>query len=59
MKRTQQETVTIVQIKTDTLKSELLKDRELRRVEQLKTNAEIRRRWLQAEQSQTARQTNV
>lgn len=50
MQRAQQKLVIASQSKTTTLKNELLKDRESRRLEQLKANAEIRRRALQADQ---------
>lgn len=40
------------------LKIDLLKDRGLQQIEQLKANAEIRRRALQADQSQTIGRNN-
>lgn len=43
------------QSKTNTAKSELNKDREAKRVQQLKINAEIRRQWLQGDQIQNGR----
>jgi hypothetical protein len=58
MQRAQQSLVIAIQNKTTSVKNELLKDRELRRVEQLKANAEIRRKALQAEQFQTAGRNN-
>ena len=39
MKRAQTDLVIAIQSKTKTLKNDLLKDRETKRVEQLKTNA--------------------
>lgn len=50
MQRAQQKLAIASQSKTTTLKNDLLKDREMRRLEQLKANAEIRRRSLQADQ---------
>jgi hypothetical protein len=58
MQRPQQKLVIAIQSKTTTVKNELLKDRELRRVEQLRANAEIRRRAMQTDQGQTAGQNN-
>ena len=58
MQRAQKRLVIAIHSKTNRLKNDLLKDRELRRVEQLKANAEIRRRALQAEQYQTSGRNN-
>ncbi len=58
MQRPQQKLVIAIQTRTMTVKNELLKDRELRRIEQLKANAEIRRRAMQTDQGQTAGQNN-
>ncbi len=58
MNRPQHGMVIAIQSKTKMVKNDLLKDRELKRVEQLKTNAEIRRRALEADQSQANRQNN-
>ncbi len=58
MQRPQQKLVIAIQNKTTTLKNELLKDRELRRAEQLRANAEIRRRAMQVDQGQTSSQNN-
>lgn len=58
MQRAQQKLVIAFQSKATTLKNDLLKDRESRRLEQLKANAEIRRRALQADQIQTSGQNN-
>ena len=52
MQRTQQKPETTIHNKTRGLKKALLKDRELQQMEQLKANAEIRRRALQADQIQ-------
>ncbi|HKE03762.1 MAG TPA: hypothetical protein VKE91_06870 [Blastocatellia bacterium] len=52
MQRTQQKPETTIHNKTIGLKKALLKDRELQQMEQLKANAEIRRRALQADQIQ-------
>jgi len=58
MQRAQQKLVIAIQHKTTRLKNELLKDRELQRIEQLKANAEIRRRAMQADQFQTSSRNN-
>jgi hypothetical protein len=58
MKKPQQKLVIAVQSKTKTVENDMLRDRELKRIEQLKINAEIRRRSLQAEQSYSGRQNN-
>ncbi|MGH9835677.1 MAG: hypothetical protein ACREBD_12070 [Blastocatellia bacterium] len=58
MQRPQQKLVIAIQSKTTTVKNELLKDRELRRAEQLRANAEIRRRAMQVDQGQTSSQSN-
>lgn len=58
MQRAQQKLVLAIQSKTTSLKNELLKDRELQRIEQLKANAEIRRRALQADHIQTSGRNN-
>jgi len=58
MQRAQQKLMIAGQNKTTTLKHDLLKNRELQRVEQLKVNAEIRRRALQADQFQTSGRSN-
>ncbi|MGH9939942.1 MAG: hypothetical protein ACREAM_27180 [Blastocatellia bacterium] len=58
MQRAQQKLAIAIQNKTTRLKNELLKDRELQRIEQLKVNAEIRRRALQADQYQTGGRNN-
>jgi len=58
MQRPQQKLVIAIQSKTTTVKNELLKDRELRRAEQLRANAEIRRRAMQVDQGQTGSQNN-
>jgi hypothetical protein len=58
MQRAQQKLTIAIQSKTKTLRNELLKDRELKRIEQLKINAEIRRRAMQVDQSQTGSQNN-
>ncbi len=58
MQRPQQKLVIAIQNKTTTVKNELLKDRELRRAEQLRANAEIRRRAMQVDQGQTGSQNN-
>jgi hypothetical protein len=50
MQRAQQKLVIASQSKTTSVKNDILKDRESRRIEQLKANAEIRRRALQADQ---------
>lgn len=58
MQRAQKKLVIAFQSKATTLKNDLLKDRESRRLEQLKANAEIRRRALQADQIQTSGRNN-
>lgn len=58
MQRPQQKLVIAIQSRTTTVKNELLKDRELRRAEQLRANAEIRRRAMQVDQGQTGSQNN-
>lgn len=58
MQRPQQKLAIAIQSKTTTVKNELLKDRELRRAEQLRANAEIRRRAMQVDQGQTGGQSN-
>jgi len=58
MQRPQQKLVIAIQNRTTTVKNELLKDRELRRAEQLRANAEIRRRAMQVDQGQTGSQNN-
>ena len=58
MQRPQQKLAIAIQSRTTTVKNELLKDRELRRVEQLRANAEIRRRAMQTDQGQTGGQNN-
>lgn len=58
MQRPQQKLTIAIQTRTTTVKNELLKDRELRRVERLRANAEIRRRAMQTDQGQTASQNN-
>lgn len=45
------------QSKTNTVKYELIKDREAKRAAQLKMNAEIRRQWLQGDQLQKGRKS--
>jgi hypothetical protein len=58
MQRAQQKLVITIQNRSTNVKNELLKDRELRRVEQLKANAEIRRKALQSEQYQYTGRNN-
>ncbi len=58
MQRAQQKLMIASQSKTTTLKNNLLKDRESRRIEQLRANAEVRRRALQADQFQTGGRNN-
>ena len=58
MQRPQQKLTIAIQNRTTTVKNELLKDRELRRAEQLRANAEIRRRAMQVDQGQTVGQNN-
>lgn len=58
MQRTQKKLGISIQNKTIMLKSDLLKVRELQQMEQLKTNAEIRRRALQADQFQSGGRNN-
>ena len=58
MQRAQQKLVITIQNRSMNVKNELLKDRELRRVEQLKANAEIRRKALQADQYNTNGRNN-
>ncbi len=58
MQRPQQKLTIAIQSRTTTVKNELLKDRELRRAEQLRANAEIRRRAMQVDQGQTSSQNN-
>jgi hypothetical protein len=58
MQRAQQKLMIAIQNRTTNVKNELLKDRELRRVEQLKANAEIRRKSLQADQYHTTGRNN-
>ena len=58
MQRPQQKLTIAIQSRTTTVKNELLKDRELRRAERLRANAEIRRRAMQVDQGQTSSQNN-
>jgi len=52
MRRTQQKPDTAIQNRMIGLRNDLLKYRELQLMEQLKANAEIRRRAMQANQTQ-------
>jgi hypothetical protein len=58
MQRAQQKLVIAIQNRTSNVKNDLLKDRELRRIEQLKANVEIRRKALQADQYQSNYRNN-
>jgi hypothetical protein len=58
MQRAQQKLGITTPNSTIKVKNELLKDRELQRLEQLKANAEIRRRAMQADQFQTVGRNN-
>jgi len=58
MQRMQHKPDTAIRNKMIGLKKELQKDRELQRIEQLKANAEIRRRALQADQIQQVGRNN-
>jgi hypothetical protein len=58
MQSAQQKLVIAIQSKTANVKDELLKDRESRRVEQLKANAEVRRKAIQADPYQISGRNN-
>ena len=58
MQRMEQKPDTAIRNKMIGLKKDLLKDRELQHMEQLKANAEIRRRALQADQIQNGGRNN-
>lgn len=55
MNNLKQQKMMASQNKTNTVKNELIKDREAKRAEQLRMNAEIRRQWLQGDQLQSGR----
>ncbi len=58
MQRAHKKLEITIQNKTTKLKNDLQRGREIQRMEQLKANAEIRRRALEADQSYTGGRNN-